>query len=243
MHEDMLDRHRGRGGPAVPARRGPADPEPRRDGPADRGRAGPAPAPDPGRARVRTAALAGHQFVDRIATALPPVTADRTYLEQVVRNLVTNAAKYGREGGTVTVTAELECDDAIAVRVIDDGDGVAEGEEERVFDLFYRSAATVAPRERRGHRALCLPRARRGDGRPHLDAPHGPGGGGSSGSRFRARGRRRRRRVCLATFEIRPSTPAPLRGAAIWHEHWRRLQVTARVMSPQVSDRHAHPSQ
>ena len=85
----------------------------------------------------------GYQFVDRIATALPPVSADRTYLEQVVRNLVTNAAKYGREGGTVTVAADLEGDDSIAVRVIDDGDGVAEGEEERVFDLFYRSAATA----------------------------------------------------------------------------------------------------
>ena len=40
----------------------------------------------------------GHRFVDRVETGLPPVSADRTYLEQVVRNLVSNAAKYGPEG-------------------------------------------------------------------------------------------------------------------------------------------------
>jgi signal transduction histidine kinase len=86
----------------------------------------------------------GHRFVDRLATGLPPVIADRTYLEQVIRNLVTNAAKYGRQGGTVTLEAEsLESDGgAVAVRVLDEGEGVPDGEEERVFELFYRSDAT-----------------------------------------------------------------------------------------------------
>ena len=85
----------------------------------------------------------GHQFVDRTPAGLRPVSADRTYLEQVVRNLVTNAAKYGREGGAVILEAAPAGPHSVAVRVLDDGDGVAEGEEERVFELFYRSNSTA----------------------------------------------------------------------------------------------------
>jgi signal transduction histidine kinase len=85
----------------------------------------------------------GHRFTDRVAAGLQPVMADRTYLEQVVRNLVTNAAKYGGEGGLVRVEAEPHGPDAVAVRVLDDGAGVPDGEEERVFDLFFRSESTA----------------------------------------------------------------------------------------------------
>jgi PAS domain S-box-containing protein len=83
----------------------------------------------------------GHAFEDRVPPGLPPAAADRTYLEQVIRNLITNAAKYGREGGLVEVHADVD-GDAVTVRVLDQGPGVPAGEEERVFDLFYRSAAS-----------------------------------------------------------------------------------------------------
>ena len=43
-----------------------------------------------------------------IKSGLPPVAAEETYVEQVVRNLLTNAAKYG--GGTIFVRAELASD-------------------------------------------------------------------------------------------------------------------------------------
>ena len=39
--------------------------------------------------------------------------------------------------------ADLSGTESVAVRVLDDGVGVAEGEEERVFELFYRSASTA----------------------------------------------------------------------------------------------------
>jgi signal transduction histidine kinase len=68
---------------------------------------------------------------------------EETYVEQIIRNLVGNAIKYGPRDGTVIVRAAAE-DGAIVVRVLDEGPGIAPGEANRVFDLLYRSPATAA---------------------------------------------------------------------------------------------------
>jgi signal transduction histidine kinase len=68
---------------------------------------------------------------------LPPVAAEETYIEQVLRNLLGNAAKYGG-AGPVTVTAE-EGSESVTVRVRDAGPGFPPAEVDRLFDLFYRS--------------------------------------------------------------------------------------------------------
>ncbi len=73
---------------------------------------------------------------------LPPASGDEAYVEQVLRNLLSNAAKYGPPGGAVSVRVEREVD-GIAVRVEDEGPGIGPGDEERVFDLFYRVPATA----------------------------------------------------------------------------------------------------
>lgn len=85
----------------------------------------------------------GVTFVLEIAPGLPTVTADPTYAEQVIRNLVSNAAKYGGAGSTVTVAAEAG-DGEVLVRVLDDGPGFAPDEADRLFELFYRSPGTAA---------------------------------------------------------------------------------------------------
>ncbi|MGH2407023.1 MAG: PAS domain-containing sensor histidine kinase [Candidatus Limnocylindrales bacterium] len=74
---------------------------------------------------------------------LPPVGADPTYVEQVVRNLLANGAKYGGFDTTVEVTAEPS-DDEVCVRILDDGPGFPADEAERLFELFYRSPSTAA---------------------------------------------------------------------------------------------------
>jgi two-component system sensor histidine kinase MprB len=66
------------------------------------------------------------------------VFGERTYVEQVVRNLVSNAGKYGRAGSVATVTAEATPTEVL-VRVLDRGIGIQAGEAERLFDLYYRS--------------------------------------------------------------------------------------------------------
>jgi PAS domain S-box-containing protein len=87
----------------------------------------------------------GVTFTVQMAPGLPTVIADPTYLEQVIRNLLANAAKYGGPGTAVEVVLEYDPDlDEVAVCVRDDGPGIEAHEAERLFDLFYRSPNTAA---------------------------------------------------------------------------------------------------
>ena len=86
----------------------------------------------------------GVVFTIEMAAGLPTVMADPTYLEQVVRNLLANAAKYGGQGTAVDVVVEYRAEsDEVAVCVRDDGPGIELHEAERLFDLFYRSPNTA----------------------------------------------------------------------------------------------------
>ena len=78
------------------------------------------------------------EFETRLPPNLPAVFGERTYVEQVLRNLISNAGKYGTPGTTATVEAE-ETDDEVLVRVLDRGTGVSAEETDRLFELFYRS--------------------------------------------------------------------------------------------------------
>ena len=82
-------------------------------------------------------------FVVGGSSSAPVVRGEETYIEQVLRNLLSNAAKYSPAGSTILV--ELG-DDAggVEVRVLDEGPGVARSEVEQLFSLFYRSPSTAA---------------------------------------------------------------------------------------------------
>jgi signal transduction histidine kinase len=71
------------------------------------------------------------------------VRGDETYIEQILRNLLANAAKYSPEGSTVRIEIDGG-DEEVAVRVLDEGPGVAAAEVEQLFSLFYRSPTTAA---------------------------------------------------------------------------------------------------
>jgi signal transduction histidine kinase len=79
-------------------------------------------------------------IVDAVAD-LPAVSGDETSITQVVRNLLSNAAKYSA-GGTVTVVIEPDAD-GVAVRVQDEGPGINPDEAEELFSPFYRSPTTA----------------------------------------------------------------------------------------------------
>jgi K+-sensing histidine kinase KdpD len=77
-----------------------------------------------------------------VAPDLPLVLGEATYVEQVVRNLLSNAGKYSPSGSTVTVTATANGPD-VEVRVLDAGIGLGAEDSERLFDLFYRSESAT----------------------------------------------------------------------------------------------------
>ncbi len=71
---------------------------------------------------------------------LPLVLGEATYVEQVTRNLLSNAAKYSPAGSSVDVHAGHDQDEVV-VRVLDTGIGVEPDEQAQLFELFYRSPA------------------------------------------------------------------------------------------------------
>jgi signal transduction histidine kinase len=67
-----------------------------------------------------------------------PVFVDKDLIRVAITNLMSNAVKYNKENGTVTVTLE-DTEDAVQVRVADTGIGIGEEEAAQIFDKFYRS--------------------------------------------------------------------------------------------------------
>jgi PAS domain S-box-containing protein len=67
------------------------------------------------------------------------VAADEEYLAQIMRNLLSNAAKYSGPGSTVEVSLE-DGEGEVLVRVRDNGPGFEGEDAERLFGLYYRAA-------------------------------------------------------------------------------------------------------
>lgn len=86
----------------------------------------------------------GHRMEIRSRIGGHVVRGDETYIEQVLRNLVSNAAKYSPEGSLVEVAIDDGPPGEIVVRVLDRGSGVARAEVDDLFSLFYRSPTTAA---------------------------------------------------------------------------------------------------
>lgn len=83
-------------------------------------------------------------FEIRIDGDLPRVPAPRVRLRQILANLVDNAIEHhDDETGTVTVSARRLDDGLVEFAVADDGPGIPERFEDRVFDLFE----TLTPKE------------------------------------------------------------------------------------------------
>jgi len=72
-----------------------------------------------------------------IPAGLPAIQVDRGRLAQVIGNLLSNAVKYTPPGGWVEVSAGSE-NGVLWIRVRDSGPGIADDEQEKVFQPFYR---------------------------------------------------------------------------------------------------------
>jgi CheY-like chemotaxis protein/anti-sigma regulatory factor (Ser/Thr protein kinase) len=93
----------------------------------------------------RTAAVftergAEQQFV--VSTAPVWINGDAVRIEQVISNIVGNAAKYTPVGGKIAISLSTEADEAV-LRVQDDGFGIPPELLPRVFDLFVQGERTL----------------------------------------------------------------------------------------------------
>jgi signal transduction histidine kinase len=72
-----------------------------------------------------------------VPESVPPILGDRRRVEQILTNLLANAAKYTPAGGVVEVAA-FSVNGHVSLSVADNGPGVPEAERDIVFDKFYR---------------------------------------------------------------------------------------------------------
>jgi len=90
-----------------------------------------------------------------LASNVPAVALDERALEIAVINLVDNALKYAADGKVIRVQVRRE-DSVVAVRVSDEGPGIAEDERRRIFERFVRGKNTNNQRVRGSGIGLAL---------------------------------------------------------------------------------------
>jgi two-component system sensor histidine kinase KdpD len=81
--------------------------------------------------------LVNHKVSLDLAADLPMLELDAVLFEQVLFNLLDNAAKYAPAGTTISVRTVRDRD-SILLQIIDEGDGIPPAELESIFDKFYR---------------------------------------------------------------------------------------------------------
>ena len=81
--------------------------------------------------------LAQHRVEVAVAADLPMVALDPVLFEQVLFNLLDNAAKYAPQRTTIRIASWRERE-AVYLQVMDEGDGIPPGDLEQIFDKFYR---------------------------------------------------------------------------------------------------------
>jgi PAS domain S-box-containing protein len=83
----------------------------------------------------------GQRISCRIVGKPAVAWAESTSVEQIARNMIANAAKYGPTNGEIEVVVDM-FEGCPRVRVLDRGPGIDPEEADRLFELFYRSSRT-----------------------------------------------------------------------------------------------------
>ncbi|HEY7562440.1 MAG TPA: PAS domain S-box protein [Gaiellaceae bacterium] len=111
-----------------------------------------------------------------VGDPLPSVAADRDRVRQVLVNLVENAMKYSPDGGRIEVGVEAS-EGSISFHVRDEGLGIPDDEQARIFEKFYR----LDPEMTRGIGGtglglyICSELVERMDGRIWVESREGTG--------------------------------------------------------------------
>lgn len=89
------------------------------------------------RANALAAKQRRHDLTYDPPESLPLIVGDRSRLEQVMMNIISNAIKYTPDGGHIRITAG-STESEVWMEVCDDGIGIPEEDRERIFERFYR---------------------------------------------------------------------------------------------------------
>ena len=81
--------------------------------------------------------LAHHRVSLELAADLPMLELDAVLFEQVLFNLLDNAAKYAPLDSTIAIRATRD-QERVTLQIMDEGSGIPPGELESVFGKFYR---------------------------------------------------------------------------------------------------------
>jgi two-component system, OmpR family, sensor histidine kinase KdpD len=82
--------------------------------------------------------LAAHRVEVDLAADMPMLALDMVLFEQVLFNLLDNAAKHAPIGSLITIQARRD-GETVVLRIMDEGEGIPEGDIDRIFEKFYRS--------------------------------------------------------------------------------------------------------
>lgn len=78
----------------------------------------------------------------RVEVEVPPepveIVADADQFDRILRNLLGNAHKHGRDGGLIRLCLYPADAGAVRIAVSDDGPGVPPAEQERIFERYYQ---------------------------------------------------------------------------------------------------------
>jgi len=102
---------------------------------------------DLGRTFAPLITLADLTFDVQLDEDLSRVYGDRDRLHQVIANLLNNAMKFTRRGGTIVLRGE-RLDGEIRISVTDTGIGVASADQERIFEKFQQVGDTLTDKPR-----------------------------------------------------------------------------------------------
>jgi two-component system sensor histidine kinase KdpD len=82
--------------------------------------------------------IGAHPLEVELPAVLPPARASYTQIDQVLTNLIENAARYTPDGTPIVVQASVE-GNGLTIDVRDRGPGIPEGMRARIFEKFVRA--------------------------------------------------------------------------------------------------------
>jgi signal transduction histidine kinase len=127
---------------------------------------------------VREQQLHAPEIPVSVSVESPDLTADGDpeRVHQVVANLLENAVRHTPQGGSVEVRAR-RLDSGVTIEVLDEGPGIAEADEARIFERFYRADTARASTDGGAGLGLAIAQwivdLHGGDIHPERRDPHG----------------------------------------------------------------------